>query len=80
MDEQLEQQFQEAFNQFLSLYIMYAGTKDTPYNVEELNFIKTPVEMPNGGKYLLTFCHVEGPKIPFKKVEIKDGNGTDAGN
>lgn len=32
----------------------------------ELNFWKTTVHMPNGGTYLMSFAHVDGPKYTFK--------------
>lgn len=34
----------------------------------ELNYIKTAVEMPNGGKYLLQFSHVDGPKTDVQAL------------
>lgn len=64
--EEVDEMFQDAFRQFLQAYIVFAGMEEAPYNVDELSFIKTPIEMPNGGKYLLLLSHVEGPKIPMK--------------
>ena len=29
----------------------------------ELNFWKSTIHMPNGGAYILSFMHVDGPKI-----------------
>ena len=32
----------------------------------EINFWKTTVHMPNGGIYLLSLAHVDGPKYTFE--------------
>lgn len=35
----------------------------------ELNFVKSPIETPEGGKYLLQLVHVEGPKIDCQNLK-----------
>lgn len=40
-------------------------TPITNPELKELNYFKVPVTMDNGGKYLLSFTHVDGPKIKF---------------
>ena len=32
----------------------------------ELNYVKTAIETPEGGKYVLALLHVEGPKIDIQ--------------
>lgn len=34
----------------------------------ELNYVKTAVNMPEGGKYLLQFSHVDGPKTDVQEL------------
>lgn len=34
--------------------------------LKELTYLKTPFKFDNGGKYMLTFTHVDGPKIQLK--------------
>jgi hypothetical protein len=36
--------------------------------IDELNFVKKTLEMPDGGIYLLQLQHVMGPKINLKEI------------
>lgn len=31
--------------------------------IKELNYIRTPITLPNGGVYLISILHIDGPKI-----------------
>ena len=35
--------------------------------LKELTYLKTPFTFDNGGKYLLTLIHVDGPKIKLRE-------------
>lgn len=41
-------------------------------DLKELTYFKAPVEVENGGVYLLAFTHVSGPKIQLQeKTDVK---------
>lgn len=48
------------------LTFQIAKFRAEPSETKELTYFKIPVEFANGGKYLLTFMHVEGPKVQLK--------------
>ncbi len=35
---------------------------------EELNYVKVPITTPDGGSYLVSILHIEGPKINLAKL------------
>lgn len=35
---------------------------------DELNYIRTPIHMPNGSKYLLALLHTGGPVLSLEKL------------
>lgn len=37
-------------------------------NMEELTYIRVPVETPNGGTYLVSVLHIDGPKLNLKAL------------
>lgn len=54
---------------------------------KELNYVKTPVSLPNGGNYLISVLHIDGPKLDLqllrdisKSQEDKPEEAADAGN
>lgn len=36
--------------------------------LDELNYIRTPIHMPNGSEYLLALLHVSGPVLSLEKL------------
>ena len=58
-------QVNEVTKDWLHLKIMEAVVKNP--ELKELTFIKQSMETPDGGKYLISITHVEGPKIQLKK-------------
>lgn len=34
----------------------------------ELNYVKVPVQTPNGGLYLISILHIEGTKVDLKQL------------
>lgn len=53
-----------ATRQYLQLKIMEACIESP--DLEELSFFRQTVEVDGGGTYLLSFQHVNGPKIKLK--------------
>ena len=51
-----------AMNCLWMVFQMYVVKKSHP-DLKEINYIKAPVTFANGGKYLLSLNHVDGPKI-----------------
>lgn len=45
-------------------------TPITNPDLKELNYFKAPVTMGNGGKYMLSLTHVDGPKIKFGEDQV----------
>ena len=39
-------------------------------SMKELTYIKTPVQMPDGGLYLVSILHVEGPKLDLETLRL----------
>lgn len=52
---------QEYFMQTIGLL-----THDTDHT--ELNYIKVPIQTPDGGLYLVSILHIEGPKVNLKAL------------
>lgn len=65
MNEDLKEQLEQSTRDFLQLKIMESSLLSP--DLKELTFFKISVKMDNGGIYLLSFMHVDGPKIPLKK-------------
>ena len=58
----------QASNVMNGLWVMFQiYTTATTTELKELTYLKTPFTFDNGGKYLLTFTHVDGPKIQLKE-------------
>lgn len=66
--KEIEQLRLESADEYLNAAI-YLTALDP--NIKELNFIKTAVEMPDGGIYLLSLLHVSGPKIQMDEMRAK---------
>lgn len=41
--------------------------------LKELTFLKTPVTFEDGGKYILSFMHIDGPKIKLESDMSGEG-------
>jgi hypothetical protein len=59
--EEIEKLMSEHLKKYLDLHIMYLEKCDKDFRDVEL--LKCNVEIPEGGKYLFSFIHFEGPKI-----------------
>lgn len=58
---EFQEQIEQISKDFITLKIVESIINDK--DLKELNFFKQIVELPNGGRYLLHFQHLEGPKI-----------------
>ena len=68
-NKQREEAMNNATLEFLKMIVV--GTEILEPQLKELNYWKIPVETEGGGKYLLSFTHVEGPKIPLNQKKDK---------
>lgn len=57
-----------AMNAIWVLFQVFATSATS--DLKELTYLKTPFSFDNGGKYLLTLIHVDGPKI-----QLQGGSG-----
>ncbi len=57
-------------------YFMHMlGLASHSMEIKELNYLKTAVVTPDGGTYLISILHVDGPKIDMEKyrgLQVKD--------
>lgn len=61
-----------AMNALWVMFQIFATSVDPKStHLQELTYLKTPFSFDNGGKYLLTFHHVDGPKI-----QLRESSGT----
>lgn len=68
MDEQVPQEkksIEQLMCELNRSYVEGLLTLLTYTDLKELNYSKTSIKLDNGGVYLLSFLHVQGPKIEF---------------
>lgn len=58
-----------AMNAVWVMFQIMATSQQT--ELQELTYLKTPFVFDNGGRYMLTFTHVDGPKI-----KLRESSGT----
>lgn len=66
LDDENAEKASAAMNSMWVLFHMLLTPMTSP-ELKELNFFKAPIDFADGGKYLLQFTHVSGPKIRFDK-------------
>lgn len=67
----LEIAHKEYFTQVVALLSMMPNAKD-------LTYVKVPMTTPEGGNYLVSILHIDGPTIDLKKLDeaakkVEDG-------
>ena len=62
--------FKETLTEVLKAYMDLALISCQEAGLKEINFFKTPITTTEGGVYLLSLLHVDGPKI--KVTEKKE--------
>lgn len=64
----IQNNWPRASNAMNALWVMFQiMTTSQMTELKELTYLKTPFMFDNGGHYLLTFIHVDGPKIKLKE-------------
>lgn len=62
-----------AMNALWVMFQIFATSVDkNSAHLKELTYLKTPFTFDNGGKYILMFTHIDGPKIELRE---SSGNG-----
>lgn len=64
---EIEQGFNDLFSSFLSSAIAMASYDK---KIKELTYLKKSVTMPNGGIYLVSILHIDGPKFDMEQYRL----------
>lgn len=68
LTEEQREQISKALQQVSAEYYKSAIELLTYLGHGELNYVRTPIHMPNGSEYLLALLHVSGPVLDLHKI------------
>jgi hypothetical protein len=65
--EQVEGGFNALFSSFLNSVVALVSFDK---KIKELNYVKKTITLPNGGIYLVSVLHIDGPKFDMEQYRL----------